>query len=104
MEIDSHVFNPYLLPGCVPWCMSEYAQDLGKIYAAPDSTKENALDMLFPPGDEHSSEDKFLDSPCIIVDAEDNILAWYLPNIISRDAQVNFHFYPCYVHLLCPTE
>jgi hypothetical protein len=31
-------------------------------------------------------------------------LAWYLPNIISRDAQVNFHFYPCYVHLLCPTE
>jgi hypothetical protein len=68
--------------------MSDYSKALGKMYAGRDDKRENALDTLFPPGDELSSALNQFETPCTIVDSEDNILAWYLPDVISRDAQV----------------
>ncbi len=61
---------------------------LGTMYTGQDKTTEQALDDLFPHGPEFSLDGNHFDSPLTIIDAEDNIIAWYLPNIISRDAHV----------------
>jgi hypothetical protein len=70
--------------------MSDYAASLGKMNTGRNENRERALDKLFPSGPEFSLDgnDLHLETPFTIVDAEDNILAWYIPDIISRDAHV----------------
>jgi hypothetical protein len=87
----SYSFNHYLLPGHLPWSMPNYSRALGKMYAGRDDAKEEALDALFPPRHEFSSPLNHFDSPCTIIDSEDNVLAWYLPDVISRDEQAMFN-------------
>ena len=68
--------------------MSDYAVALSKVYTRLDKAREEALDGLFPPGLQASSEGNHFNTPLTIINAEDNILAWYLPDLISHDAHV----------------
>lgn len=70
--------------------MSDYAAALGKMYTGRDETKEAILQELFPHGPKFFSDDDdgHFDTPVTVVDAEGNILAWYLPDVISSDAHV----------------
>ena len=73
--------------------MSDYAAALGKMYTGRDETKEIVLHELFPCGPNFFSDadDGHFDTPVTIIDAEGNILAWYLPDVISSDAHVRFY-------------
>ena len=72
--------------------MSEYFETMGKMENGRDSIREQALDDLFPRGLDFPSECNHFDSSLIITDVEDNIIAWYLPKIISWDAHVRSSF------------
>jgi len=70
--------------------MSDFAAALGKMYTRRDETKEVALHTLSLHGPQFSvdGDDRYFDTPFTMIDAEGNILAWYLPDVISSDAHV----------------
>ena len=64
-----------------------------------NDSREKELDERFPPGKNFSSDGNHFDSPMTIVDKENNVLLWYLPDIISHDAQVRFNLFTHSCHL-----
>src|ERR1700760_1471778 len=73
----------YFPSGRLPLRISNYSDALGKTWGA---SRERDLDELSPHG--FSSDCNRIEAPTTIVDEEDNVLAWYLPDIISHDAHV----------------
>ena len=74
--------------GCVPWTMHEYLKELGGTARGKvKEAREIALKGMFPPGPDFT-QGEVIREPTIIMDRDGNILVWYLPGVLSRDAEV----------------
>jgi hypothetical protein len=87
-----------MVPVSVPWDSDEYIQNIGQKNAGKNKVIERELRNTFPPGPGFSMPSdvpKYFESPMTIVDQSGRILFWYLPDLISKNAQVPgqpFHF------------
>ena len=71
----------------VPWDSSHYMSQLGPKNIGKNLGLEQDLKRMFPPGPNFSVP-KELDTPLTIIDSRGRILVWFLPNLISKSAQV----------------
>jgi hypothetical protein len=46
--------------------------------------RERALLEMFPPG--HHTQ--YIEDPCVIMDPQNRLIAWYIPDALTNDIQV----------------
>ena len=66
--------------------MDDYIEELGKSNSSKNDDLQAHLDELFPSF--LGSTNRLVEDPMVITDAAGSILAWFLPDLISTDAQV----------------
>lgn len=75
----------------LPWRMEDYVARMGTCNVGRNDAQEQRLEMEFPVGPEFRTpqgQGKHFRDPLTVVDAGGKILLWYLPGVISQDAQV----------------
>lgn len=75
-------------PVSVPWDAEEYATHIGAKNTGKNTGIKRNFRQQFPPGPEFSNPAQVIDAPITITDRAGRILFWFLPDIISKDAQV----------------
>ena len=84
------------MSGRVAWRAVDYIAEMGNRNTGRDDARETMLDNMFPPGSDFPTPSAnlpcLITKPTIILDADDQILAWYLLDIISQAARVS-HFW-----------
>jgi hypothetical protein len=75
----------------VDWDATRYVERLSKKSTRSSSAEaaEARLRQRFPPLDRLAAGHT-ISSPCIVVDMDNIILAWYLPGILDASRQVSF--------------
>jgi hypothetical protein len=66
--------------------MEEYIRELGKSKASKNEDMQEYLNAKFQPITNSLTEP--LEAPMTVGDTNDCILTWYLPDLVSSDAQV----------------
>jgi hypothetical protein len=80
-----------MFPVRVPWEADAYIREIGAKNKGQNKDVEKDLKNRFPPGPEFSGppgKRKVFDTPLTITDREGKILFWFLPDLISKNAQV----------------
>lgn len=98
-------YVPLITPVAVPWTAEEYMKHIGPHNSGKNADIERDLRTRFPPGPSLSTPlglERTFDSPLTIVDQAGRILFWYLPDIISENAQVLAMKYCLIPHLIYP--
>jgi hypothetical protein len=75
--------------GQMSWLAADYAEALsnsGKRCTGMQENIEERLRRLFPP-----AATETIAEPCLVTDAEGNILLWFLPGLLGKEKQVNLH-------------
>jgi hypothetical protein len=75
--------------GQMSWLAADYAEALsnsGKRCTGMQENIEERLRQLFPP-----AATETIAEPCVVTDAEGNILVWFLPGLLGNKKQVNLY-------------
>lgn len=81
----------------VPWEADAYIREIGAKNKGQNKDVEKDLKNRFPPGPEFSGapgKGKVFDTPLTITDRDGKILFWFLPDLISKNAQVPWNMLP----------
>jgi hypothetical protein len=77
----------------IDWDATRYAQRLPKRPAnagtKAEISAEASLRRHYPPRSDLAAAGVTISCPCIVVDMDNIILAWYLPGVLSNSRQVN---------------
>jgi hypothetical protein len=77
----------------IDWDATHYSQRLPKRPARPGTNtakdSEASIRRSYPPWSDLTAAGLTISSPCVVVDMDNVILAWYLPGALSDSRQVN---------------
>jgi hypothetical protein len=77
----------------IDWDATRYSQRLPKRPARPGTNtakdSEASIRRSYPPWSDLTAAGLTISSPCVVVDMDNVILAWYLPGALSDSRQVN---------------
>lgn len=75
----------------LPWSIREYSSRLTACQNVRSAKLEADLMKDFPPLTPGALQ--LIKTPCIVVDSEDNIVLWYLPEALTIRRHVSKHFF-----------
>ena len=78
-----------VMQGQVPWTPTEYMASLPVGATGHNKEEEKALMKKFPPGPDFGVLENWFSRVATILDKEGTILLWYLPGVVSKNAQVS---------------
>lgn len=68
----------------MPWNIEDYAKEVSVGNLGRNEEVEEKLIKMFPP----HTINKYCVEPLVVLDNQNNVVAWYLPGIIRRSRQV----------------
>lgn len=81
-------FNQYIVR--MPWSIVDYTKCLTQSQNMGRPEREAALLQQFPPHPSHANGTRLIRDPCIVVDAADRIIVWYLPDALTQKRHVSW--------------
>jgi len=78
--------------------LDQYAEEIDEMESGQDEAYERYLLEKFPPPQEVS----YLEKPTTILDVKKRVIAWYVPNSLTKEIQVRI--IQCWVAGLTPDD